>query len=171
MERPSGCMASGSQKCHFSNRKTHIRECHPKKFHPCAGKTIGAESGPFVVVGFACMACIIFMHLLIFFHFFSPNALKRILCENRWLFYENRIRILVQDLSSKTGFLHVNGKWVHFDNFVPRLSKTTHFALQRLFESLFWTPIFSKTCANHAGKCMILRKSVWKTSVTEKQNS
>ena len=171
MERSSVALASGSQKCHFSNRKTHIRECHPKNFHPCAGKTIGAERGWIVVVGFACMACIIFLNIFICFPLFSQNALKRILCENRWLFCENRIRILVQDLSSKTGFLHVNGNWVHFDNFVPRLSKTTHFALQRLFESLFWTPIFSKTGANHAGKCMILPKSVWKTTVTEKQNS
>ena len=171
MERSSVGLASGSQKCHFSNRENTHSWMSPKKIHPCAGKTIRAERVPVGVVGFAWMACIIFMHLFILFHFFSPNALKRILCENRWLLSENRIRILVQDLSSKTGFLHVNGKWVHFDNFVPRLSKTTHFALQRLFESLFWTPIFSKTGAHHAGKCMILPKSVWTNSVTEEQNS
>ena len=70
--------AVGLQKCHFSNRKTYIREIDPKNFHPCAGKTMRAESGGIVVVGFACMACIIFLHLFIRFHFFSPNALKRI---------------------------------------------------------------------------------------------
>ena len=171
MERSSGSVASGSQKCHFSNRKTHILQCHPKNSCPCAGKTIRAERVPFVVVGLAHMARKIFMTYFVFFQFLSPNALKRILCENRCLFCETRIRILVQDLSSKTGFLHVNGKWVHFDNFVPRLGKTTHFALQRLLESLFWTPIFKTTCANHAGKCVILPKSVWTTGVTEKQNS
>ena len=128
MERSSVSVASGSQKCHFSNRKTHIRECHPKNSCPCAGKTIGAERWSFVVVGFACMACIIFMNLFIFFHFFSPNALKRILCENRWLFYENRIRILVQDLSSKTGFLHVIDTAATFHNFGPRLRNTAQYA-------------------------------------------
>jgi len=55
---------------------------------------------------------------------------------------------------------------VHFDNFAPRLGKTTHFALQRLFESLFWTTFFSKTGANHPAKCMILPKSVRKITVT-----
>ena len=45
----------------------------------------------------------------------------------------------------KTAFLRVNGEWVHFDNFAPRLSKTTHRALQQLFESLFWTIFFLKS--------------------------
>ena len=68
----------GPKKCQFSYGKTNIRESHPQNCHPCAGETIGAESGTIVVVGFACMACIIFLHLFIRFHFFSPNALKRI---------------------------------------------------------------------------------------------
>ena len=71
-------MATGLKKCHFPSRKRALSIFHPKNFHPCAGKTIGAESGTIVVVGFACMACIIFLHLFIRFHFFSPNALKRI---------------------------------------------------------------------------------------------
>ena len=76
MEGSSAGVASGSQKCRFSNRKTHIRECHPKKFHPCAGKTIGAERVLIVVVGFACMACIIFMNLFIFFRFVFTKCFK-----------------------------------------------------------------------------------------------
>ena len=35
-----------------------------------------AESAPFVVVGFACMACIIFLNLFIFFHFFFTKCFK-----------------------------------------------------------------------------------------------
>ena len=68
----------GPKKGHFVPCKTNIRDCHRYNFHPCAGKTMRAEREGFVVVGFACMACIIFLHLFIRFHFFSPNALKRI---------------------------------------------------------------------------------------------
>ena len=68
----------GPKRCHFFLGKTDVRDFDHQKSHPCAGKTICAESVPFVVVGFACMACIIFLHLFIRFHFFSPNALKRI---------------------------------------------------------------------------------------------
>ena len=46
-------VAGGAQKCHFSNRKTNIRESHSQNSCPCAGKTSSAESAPIVVVGFA----------------------------------------------------------------------------------------------------------------------
>ena len=82
MERSTVLVASAPQKCHFSEGKTNIRECHRQKCHPCYGKTIRAESGPFVVVGFACMARIIFSNFLMLLHFFSPNALKRVTLEN-----------------------------------------------------------------------------------------
>ena len=171
MERSSVGRATGLKKCHFPSRKRALSIFHPKNFHPCAGKTMRAEREGIVVVGFACMACIIFLNLFIFFHFFSPNALKRITWENPSLEVANTDCVFVQDLSSKTAFLRVNGKWVHSDNFAPRLSKTTHVALQRLFESLLWTTIFSKTGANHTAKSIILPKSVRKTTATEKQNS
>ena len=48
-----------------------------------AGKTICAESAPFVVVGFPYTACIIFIKIFIEHDYFSPNALKTILCENQ----------------------------------------------------------------------------------------
>ena len=38
------------QKCQFSLGKTNIRESQAQKCHPCAGKTICAESGGIVVV-------------------------------------------------------------------------------------------------------------------------
>ena len=73
----------GLQKCHFSNRKTYIRKIDPKNFHPCAGKTIGAESALIVVVGLAYTACIIFSTHFIEHHDFSPNASKHIISENQ----------------------------------------------------------------------------------------
>ena len=84
----------------------------------------------------------------------------------------NTDRVLVQDLSSKTAFLHVNGKWVHFDNFAPRLGKTTLCALQRLFESLFWTTFFQNLvqiiqqnvlfCQSRSEKPLLLKSRILK---------
>ena len=76
-------VATGPQKCQFSFGKTNIRECHRQKCHPCPGKTIRAEREPFVVVGLAYTACIIFIKIFIEHDYFSPNALKTILCENQ----------------------------------------------------------------------------------------
>ena len=76
-------VAFALQKCHFSSCKTNIRECHRQKCHPCYGKTICAESVFFVVVGFPYTACIIFIKIFIEHDYFSPNALKTILCENQ----------------------------------------------------------------------------------------
>ena len=72
----AGVMATGPKKCHFPSRKRALSIFHPKNFHPCAGKTMRAESGGIVVVGFACMACIIFLHLFIRFHFFFTKCFK-----------------------------------------------------------------------------------------------
>ena len=137
MESSSTGHASGPENHHFSNRNRAFREIHRQNSSPCASKTIGAERGGIVVVGFACMACIIFSYFYTSFHNFSRNALKRILLENPSFQRANAICVSVQDLSSKTAFLRVNGERVHFDNFAPRLGKTTLCALQRLFESLF----------------------------------
>ena len=76
-------VAFALQKCHFSQGKTNIRECHRQKCHPCLGKTIRAESAPFVVVRLAYTACIIFIKIFIEHDYFSPDALKHILCENQ----------------------------------------------------------------------------------------
>ena len=137
--------ASGPENHHFSNRNRAFREFHRQNSSPWASKTRCAESVTIVVVGLAYTACIIFSHFYIFFHKFSRNALKRILLENQSLSMANANCVFVQDWSSKTAFLRVNGEWVHFDNFAPRLSKTTHRALQQLFESLFWTIFFLKS--------------------------
>ena len=171
MERSSQAVASGPHRCHFSQGKTNPRVCHAKNFHPCAGKTRRAERGLIVVVRFACVACNIFVTHFLFFHKFSPNPLKRITLENPSVLLANTICVFVQDLSSKTVFLGVNGQCAIFDNYASRLSKTTHFALQRLFESLFWTTHFSDTGANHIAKCMILPKLARNITVTENQNS
>ena len=48
------------KRCHFFLGKTDVREFDHQKSHPCAGKTRRAESGGFVVVSFACVACNIF---------------------------------------------------------------------------------------------------------------
>ena len=56
-----------------------------------------------------------------------------------------------------------------FDNIAPRLSKSTHFALQRLSAGLFWTTFFPKSGANHTVKSIILAnsviKSLWQKSI------
>ena len=142
MERSTEAVASGAHRCHFSQRKTNPRVCHAKNFHPCAGKTRCAESDTIDVVRFACVACIIFMPLFIFFYNFSPNPLKRITLENPSLLLANTICVLVQDLSSKTAIWGVNGQCAIFNNYASRLSKTTHFALQCPFESLFETKYY-----------------------------
>ena len=97
-----------------------------------------------------------------FFHNFSPNPLKRITLENASLLLANTICVLVQDLSSKTAFLGVNGQCAIFDNYASRLSKTTHFELQCPFESLFETMYLKKNGANNTAKHMFLLKSVTK---------
>ena len=51
--------------------------------YPCAGKTMCAESGPFIVVGFAKVACTFFLLHFMISYKFSRNASKRILWENR----------------------------------------------------------------------------------------
>ena len=76
-------MATALHKCHFSQGKTNIRECHRQKCHPCLGKTIRAESVSFVVVRLAYTECIIFIKISIEHDNFSPNALKHILSENQ----------------------------------------------------------------------------------------
>ena len=156
MERSSLAVASGAHRCHFSQGKTNPRVCDAKKNHPCAGKTRRAESDTIVVVRFACVACIIFLTHFMFFHKFSPNPLKRITLENPSLLLANTICVLVQDLSSKTAFLGDNGQCAIFDNYASRLSKTTHFALQCPFESLFETIYFEKNGANNTAKRMFL---------------
>ena len=83
MERSSVSAATDLKKCHFPDRNRAFSILHPKNFHPCAGKTIGAERGPFVVVGFPYTACIFLSTNFIEHHDFSPNALKHILSENQ----------------------------------------------------------------------------------------
>ena len=48
------------KKHHFFLCKTDICDFDLQKSSPYASKTIGAESGAIVVVGFACVACKIF---------------------------------------------------------------------------------------------------------------
>ena len=109
MEMSSADGLSWSQKCPFSNRKTNIFKSDPQECHPCLGKTICAESGPFVVVRLACVACIFFLPNLNEHHDFSPNASKRILSENPGFKMKNKFHVLVWDLSSKTESLEVIG--------------------------------------------------------------
>ena len=171
MERSSVCVARWPPNHHFLNRNRAFREIHQQNSSPCASKTIHAESGTIVVVGFPCMACIIFSHFYIFFHIFWRNALKRILLENQSVLKANAICVFVQDWWSKTTFLGADGEWVHFDNFAPRSGKSTLRALQQHFGRLFWTTFFPKTGANHTAKCTILLNWVTKATVAEKQNS
>ena len=162
----------GPKRCHFFPGKTDVREFDHQNSHPCAGKTRSAESGLFVVVRFACVACNIFFDFTCESSWFSPNALRRVTFENpSFFFLANTNRVLVQDLSSKTGFLLGHGQWVHFDNFASRLGKSGLCALQRLLERPSWTTHFSKNRANQKANCMILSRSVWKISVAENQNS
>ena len=171
MARPSSGVSTGRQNHHFSNRNRAVREILRQNSSPCASKTIGAERALIVVVGFPCMACIIFSHFYIFFHNLSRNALKRILLENQSVLKANAIFVFVQDWWSKTTFLGADGEWVHFDNFAPRLGKSTLRALQQLFGRLFWTTFLPKTGANHTAKCTILLNWVTKATLAEKQNS
>ena len=157
----------GPKRCHFSLGKIDVRESDHQKSHPCAGKTWCAESGAFVVVSFACVACNIFDDFTRGSPWFSPNALKRVTLENPSFLLANTNRVLVQDLSSKTEFLRGHGQWMHFDNFASRLGKSGLCALQRHFERASWTTYFQKNGANHAAKCMFLSKSVWKIIVHE----
>ena len=151
----------GPKRCHFFRSKTDVRDFDHQKSHPCASKTRCAETRPVVVVRFACVACNIFVDFTSESSWFSPSALKRVTLENPSILLANTDRVLVQDLSSKTGFLRGNGQWVHFDNFASRPGKSGLCALQRLVKSLYWTIHFSKTGANHTAKCMFLSKSVW----------
>ena len=155
------------KKGHSRPGKADVRDFDHQKSHPCAGKTISAESTPFVVVSFACVACNIFDDFTRGSPWFSPNALKRVTLENPSFLLANTNRVLVQDLSSKTGFLRGHRQWVHFDNFASRLGKSGLCALQRHFERASWTTYFQKNGANHAAKCMFLSKSVWKIIVHE----
>ena len=157
----------GPKRCHFFPGKTDVREFDHQKSHPCAGKTGCAESGGFVVVSFACVACNIFDDFTSESPWFSPNALKRVTLENPSFLLANTNRVLVQDLSSKTVFLRGHGQCMHFDNFASRLGKSGLCALQRHFERASWTTYFQKNGANHAAKCMFLSKSVWKIIVLE----
>ena len=164
-------MSTLVQKGHYFRGKTDVRDFDHQNSHPCAGKTICAERGPFVVVGFACVACNIFVDFTRESPWFSPNALKRVTLENPSFLLANTNRVLVQDLSSKTGFLRGHGQCMHFDNFASRLGKSGLCALQRLFERAFWTTHSQTNGANHRAKCMFLSKSVWKIIVVDNQNS
>ena len=155
------------KKGYFRPGKTDVRDFDHQKSHPCAGKTGCAESGGIVVVRFASVACNIFDDFTCGSPWFSPNALKRVTLENPSFLLANTNRVLVQDLSSKTGFLRGHGQYMHFDNFASRLGKSGLCALQRHFERASWTTYFQKNGANHAAKCMFLSKSVWKIIVHE----
>ena len=159
------------KRCHFFPSKTDIRDIDHQNSHPCAGKTGSAERVSFVVVRFACVACNIFIDFTSESSWFSPNAVKRVTLENPSFLLANTNRVLVQDLSSKTGFLRGHGQCMHFDNFASRRCKSGLCALQRHFERSFWTTRFQKNGANHTAKCMFLSKSVWKIIVHENQNS
>ena len=155
------------KRCHLFTGKIDIREFDHQNSHPCAGKTGSAETLSFVVVSFACVACNIFDDFTSESPWFSPNALKRVTWENPSFLLANTNRVLVQDLSSKTGFLRGHGQCMHFDNFASRLGKSGLCALQRHFERASWTTYFQKNGANHTAKCMFLSKSVWKIIVHE----
>ena len=160
----------GPKRCHFFLGKTDVRDFDHQNSHPCAGKTRCAERVGIVVVRFACVACNIFVDFTRESPWFSPNALKRVTLENPSFLLANTNRVLVQDLSSKTGFLRGHGQCMHFDNFASRLGKSGLCALQRLFERAFWTTHFQTNGANHYAKCMFLSKSVWTIIVVENQN-
>ena len=157
----------GLKRSHFFPGKTDIRDFDHQRCHFHTGFTIALKGGGIVVVRFACVACNIFVDFTRESPWFSPNALKRVTLENPSFLLANTNRVLVQDLSSKTGFLRGHGQCMHFDNFASRLGKSGLCALQRHFERASWTTYFQKNGANHAAKCMFLSKSVWKIIVHE----
>jgi len=104
MARETVVAELGPKKCHFFNSKTDIRECHLQKCCPRASKTIGAEREGIVVVGFACMACIIFLSNFVFFIFFH-QMLQNVLV---WKIHRSKWQTRFA-FSSRTG-----GQKLHF---------------------------------------------------------
>ena len=104
------CLPLGAKKCHISNVKRTFVIFTEKNLLPAYVKPIALKAGLLLLCVSPAWRAIFLMILPANHHDFHQTILKRVTLENPSFLLANTNRVLVQDLSSKTGFLRGNGQ-------------------------------------------------------------